>query len=115
MPNAPILLTPSPAAHKLEAIRQPFPQAMEVDADGRIRIDAAQLQRALDPANPAGKGYDSWGEISDKEKWKIQSARHFFKALDDLGVPVQYKTKANGDQLAQLIQQIDPSISKHLT
>lgn len=43
-----------PAAHKLEALRQLFPQAVETDAQGRIRINAAMLQLALDPANPAG-------------------------------------------------------------
>lgn len=43
-----------PAAHKLEALRQLFPQAVETDAQGRIRINAAMLQLALHPANPAG-------------------------------------------------------------
>lgn len=52
--SKPILNTPSPAAHKLELLRQHFPQAVEVDADGRIRVNAAALQQALDPANPAG-------------------------------------------------------------
>jgi adenine-specific DNA-methyltransferase len=51
---APILNAPTPAAHRLEALRQLFPQAVETDADGRIRINAAMLQLALDPANPAG-------------------------------------------------------------
>ena len=51
---APLLDAPSPAAQKLELLRQHFPQAVEVDAQGRIRINAAQLQQALDPANPAG-------------------------------------------------------------
>ncbi|MDD2727941.1 site-specific DNA-methyltransferase [Malikia sp.] len=54
MPANTLLNTPSPAAHKLEALRQLFPQAVEVDADGRVRVNAALLQLALDPANPAG-------------------------------------------------------------
>lgn len=52
--TAPILTTPAPNAQKLEALRRLFPQAVETDADGRIRINAAALQLALDPANPAG-------------------------------------------------------------
>ena len=35
-------------------LRQHFPQAIEVDAQGRIRINASALQLGLDPANPAG-------------------------------------------------------------
>ena len=50
----PILTTPSPAAQSLEVLRQHFPQAIETDAQGRIRINAAALQLAIDPANPAG-------------------------------------------------------------
>ena len=53
MPH-PILTTPSPAAQSLEVLRQHFPQAIETDAQGRIRINAAALQLAIDPANPAG-------------------------------------------------------------
>lgn len=50
----PILTTPAPNAQKLEALRQLFPQAVETDAQGRVRINAAALQLAVDPANPAG-------------------------------------------------------------
>ena len=55
------------------------------------------------------KGYDSRSEIPVKEKWKIDSARQFFKALQDLpelkekGIQVRYETKINGERLAQLI------------
>jgi len=52
--HKPILSATSPAAHKLELLRQLFPQAVEVDADGRVRVNAATLQQALDPGNPAG-------------------------------------------------------------
>lgn len=45
---------PSPAAQKLELLRQHFPEAVQVDADGRVRVNAAAMQQSLDPANPAG-------------------------------------------------------------
>jgi adenine-specific DNA-methyltransferase len=49
-----ILSIPSAAAQKLELLRQLFPQAVEVDDDGRVRVNAAAMQQALDPGNPAG-------------------------------------------------------------
>ena len=54
MPKQPIFTTPSPAAHSLEVLRKHFPQAVETDSEGRIRINAAALQIAIDPTNPAG-------------------------------------------------------------
>ena len=53
MPN-PILNAHSPAAHKLELLRELFPQAVETAPDGSVRVNAAAMQQALDPANPAG-------------------------------------------------------------
>ncbi|HEY8908582.1 MAG TPA: hypothetical protein VIM63_21405, partial [Rhodoferax sp.] len=50
----PILNTPTPNQLKLELLRQHFPQALETDVDGRICINAAALQLAIDPSNPAG-------------------------------------------------------------
>ncbi|MFN7727008.1 MAG: site-specific DNA-methyltransferase [Rubrivivax sp.] len=50
----PILNAPSPAAQKIELLRQLFPQAVETAPDGSVRVNAAALQQALDPANPAG-------------------------------------------------------------
>lgn len=50
----PILNAPSPAAHKLELLRELFPQAVETAPDGSVRVNAAAIQQALDPANPAG-------------------------------------------------------------
>lgn len=52
--STPILNAPTPDQHKLEILRQHFPQAVETDAQGRIRINAAALQQAIDPSNPAG-------------------------------------------------------------
>jgi type III restriction enzyme len=55
------------------------------------------------------KGYDSRSEIPVKEKWKIDSAKQFFKALQELpelkekGVQIRYETKINGERLAQLL------------
>lgn len=50
----PILNAPTPNQHKLDILREHFPQAVEVDAQGRVRINAAGLQLAIDPSNPAG-------------------------------------------------------------
>jgi type III restriction enzyme len=58
------------------------------------------------------KGYDSLAEIPDKERWKIDSARQFFTALKVQGVDVHFKTKINGTSLAQLINEIDPSLTE---
>jgi type III restriction enzyme len=55
------------------------------------------------------KGYDNRSDIPIKEKWKIDSAKQFFKALQELpelkekGVQIHYQTKINGESLAQLI------------
>ena len=50
----PIFHATTPDQHKLEVLRQHFPQAVEVDAQGHIRINAHALQLAVDPGNPAG-------------------------------------------------------------
>jgi adenine-specific DNA-methyltransferase len=50
----PILNSPAPNQQKLEILRQHFPQAVEVDTQGNVRINAAALQLAIDAANPAG-------------------------------------------------------------
>lgn len=52
--SQPILNAPSPAAQKLELLRELFPQAVETAPDGSVRVNAAAIQQALDPANPAG-------------------------------------------------------------
>jgi type III restriction enzyme len=56
------------------------------------------------------KGYDSRQDIPERERWKMDSAKHFFAALKDHGVEVHYKTKINQDSLAQLMQEIDPVV-----
>ena len=52
--SKPILNAPTSSQHKLDMLREHFPQAVEVDALGRVRINAAGLQLAIDPSNPAG-------------------------------------------------------------
>jgi len=56
------------------------------------------------------KGYDNKQDIPERERWKIDSAKHFFTALKKQGVDVHYKTKINQDSLAQLMREIDPAI-----
>ncbi|MEJ5207754.1 site-specific DNA-methyltransferase [Denitratimonas sp. CY0512] len=50
----PFLGMPSPAAQKLELLRELFPAAVQTDEHGHITVSAAAIQQALDPANPAG-------------------------------------------------------------
>jgi type III restriction enzyme len=56
------------------------------------------------------KGYDGRQDIPERERWKMDSAKHFFAALKEQGVEVHYKTKINQDSLSQLMQEIDPVI-----
>ncbi|QTD46668.1 DEAD/DEAH box helicase family protein [Ottowia testudinis] len=55
------------------------------------------------------KGYDQYADIHDKERWKIESARHFFAALAARQVPVVFKTKLNGQSLAALVADLQPA------
>jgi type III restriction enzyme len=52
------------------------------------------------------KGYGSKSEIPMDERCKIDSAERFFEALRAAGVPVQFETKINGDQLGALVAQV---------
>lgn len=52
------------------------------------------------------KGYDTFNEISDKEKLQIASAKAFFKKLQNEGVNVHYQTKLNSPDLSILISDI---------
>ena len=52
--KTPILPPDASPAHKLEALRQIFPEAVQSDPDGRIRVNPAGIQMALDPGNTAG-------------------------------------------------------------
>lgn len=58
------------------------------------------------------KGYDSEADISPRESWKMASARQFFAALQERGVPVRYAAKTNHTQLAQLLAQIERTTHK---
>ncbi len=52
------------------------------------------------------KGYDTFNEISTKEKLQIKSAEAFFKQLKDKGINVEYRTKLNSPELSQMISDI---------
>jgi type III restriction enzyme len=52
------------------------------------------------------KGYDTFSEISDKEKLQIKSAEAFFKKLKEKGANVEFKTKLNSPELSRLIHDI---------
>jgi type III restriction enzyme len=52
------------------------------------------------------KGYDTFSEISDKEKLQIKSAEAFFKELKNKGANVEFKTKLNSPELSRLIHDI---------
>jgi len=52
------------------------------------------------------KGYDTENDLGKREGYKIDSAKHFFAALKASGVNVSYKTKLNGESLAELIAAI---------
>lgn len=78
--SKPILNAATPNQHKLDILRQHFPQAVEVDAQGRVRINAAGLQLAIDPSNPAGlqveeDGYElRWvgtRSLSNQDQWRV--------------------------------------------
>ena len=59
--KTPILPPDTSPAHKLEALRQLFPEAVQSDPDGRIRVNPAGIQMALDPGNTAGVRVDEDG------------------------------------------------------
>lgn len=52
--SQPFFTATSPAAQKLELLRELFPQAIETAPDGSVRVNAAAIQQALDPVNPEG-------------------------------------------------------------
>lgn len=58
------------------------------------------------------KGYDTLAAVPDTERWKIESAKQFFIALKEQGVPVDYKTKINNVSLAELMLEIDPRVAQ---
>ena len=136
----PILNAAAPNQHKLELLRQHFPQALETDTveeSNQTNITVFAKLPKIDIPTAAGKynpdfgyaitqdgsaqalylvvetkGYDNRSDIPAKEKWKIDSAKQYFKALQELpalkqkGVQIHYQTKINGESLAQLISGI---------
>ncbi len=98
--STPLLHAPSPAAHKLELLRQLFPQAVQTDPDGSVRVDAAQIQRALDPANAQGIRVEETGY---ELRWvgKQEAYHSAFARTDKIVAPVPADSKAwdNTDNL----------------
>ena len=91
--STPLLHTPSPAAHKLELLRQLFPQAVQTDPDGSVRVDAAQIQRTLDPANAQGIRVEETGY---ELRWvgKQEAYHTAFARTDKIVAPVPADSKA---------------------
>ena len=91
--STPLLHTPSPAAHKLELLRQLFPQAVQTDPDGSVRVDAAQIQRALDPTNAQGIRVEETGY---ELRWvgKQEAYHTAFARTDKIVAPVPADSKA---------------------
>jgi adenine-specific DNA-methyltransferase len=91
--STPLLHTPSPAAHKLELLRQLFPQAVQTDPDGSVRVDAAQIQRALDPANAQGIRVEETGY---ELRWvgKQEAYHTAFARTDKIVAPLPADSKA---------------------
>ena len=58
------------------------------------------------------KGYDNRSDIEEQERFKIESAKRFFLALQAEGVPVRFETKINGEKLSSLVAKIlNPVVS----
>ncbi len=58
------------------------------------------------------KGYDSFTDVPERERWKIASAQAFFSALEKQhGIKVDFKRKLNGDALGALLAEIDPTLA----
>ena len=91
--STPLLHAPSPAAHKLELLRQLFPQAVQTDPDGSVRVDAAQIQRTLDPANAQGIRVEETGY---ELRWvgKQEAYHTAFARTDKIVAPVPADSKA---------------------
>ena len=96
------------------------PEGIAKCAETAVAIAKANAKIQTEPvilAAQKGVGEVAWKtpltknafEIPVKEKWKIDSARQFFKALQELpelkeqGVQIRFETKINGERLAQLI------------
>ena len=104
MPN-PILNAPTPDQLKLELLRQHFPQAVETDAQGRIRINAAALQLAVDPANPAGIQVEEDGY---ELRWvgKREAYHNAFMPVQKIVAPLPDESK-NWDMTGNILMRGD--------
>lgn len=97
----PILNALTPDQRKLEVLRQHFPQAIEVGVDGHIRINAAALQLAVDPSNPAGIQVEEDGY---ELRWvgKREAYHSAFVPVQKIIVPLEAESK-NWDKTGNLL------------
>ena len=97
----PILNAPTPDQQKLEVLRQHFPQAVEMGVDGRIRINAAALQLAVDPSNPAGIQVEEDGY---ELRWvgKREAYHCAFVPVQKIIAPLEFESK-NWDTTGNLL------------
>lgn len=96
-----ILNAPTPNQHKLDILREHFPQAVEIDAQGRVRINAAGLQLAVDPSNPAGLQVEEDGY---ELRWvgKREAYHSAFVPVQKIIEPLPLESK-NWDRTANLL------------
>ena len=100
-PGQSILNALTPDQQKLEVLRQHFPQAIEVGTDGHIRINAAALQLAVDPSNPAGIQVEEDGY---ELRWvgKREAYHSAFVPVQKIIVPLEGDSK-NWDSTGNLL------------
>jgi len=101
----PILNAATPNQHKLDILRQHFPQAVEVDAQGRVRINAAGLQQAIDPSNPAGLQVEEDGY---ELRWvgKREAYHSAFVPVQKIVAPLELESK-NWDATSNVLMRGD--------
>jgi adenine-specific DNA-methyltransferase len=107
-PSRPVFERPSIAQNNLELLLKHFPQAVEADEQGRWRINAQQLQLALDPAQAdvrAEDGYElRW--VGKKEAYHsaFSGPQHILRPLpqDSKNPDTTGNLLIKGDNLAAL-------------
>jgi type III restriction enzyme len=90
---------------KLPRINIPIPGGKKYNPDFGYAVHRQGETKALYLVVET-KGYASNAKIGDDERFKIESAKRFFQALREQGVPVQFETKINGQTLSNLVHQI---------
>ena len=87
---------------KLPRINIPTPLGKKYNPDFGYAVhrqgDAKALYLVVET-----KGYETRAGIAGEERFKIDSAKKFFQALQAEGVPVEFVTKISGDKLGSLV------------